>query len=295
MMNFGSIHPNPSMANLSQLTSLSNLSAISNSNSRETSRDSNGMTERRRFECPTLPKGWYREEVTRKTGLSAGKSDVYYFSPGGLKVRSKPELIKLLGDQYDLSMFDFKSGKLNPGLIRKPAKQKKPEPPVQPEPTRKRADASLVPPIRQTASIFKQPVTVFKTHEAKVKSDVKHGAGQEKPCQLLWEKRLAGISANCRGADDSPMALPEIIKSVGLGVDGNILLASISTALHMAAEPIYGQNGKQEIIEKNPGVFLNPGQPLMVKVMVNQDDINAQEEKVAQARQKLAEAIQSLG
>lgn len=33
-----------------------------------------------------------------------------------------------------------------------------------------RNDASLVPPIRQTASIFKQPVTVYKTQESKVKS-----------------------------------------------------------------------------------------------------------------------------
>lgn len=33
-----------------------------------------------------------------------------------------------------------------------------------------RNDASLVPPIRQTASIFKQPVTVYKTQEGKVKS-----------------------------------------------------------------------------------------------------------------------------
>jgi len=269
---------------------LHNASLMQSSNPTRES-NSNGQVERRRFECSTLPKGWYREEVTRKTGLSAGKSDVYYFSPSGMKVRSKPELIKLLGDQYDLSMFDFKSGKVNSSLIRKPAKQKKPEP--APEP--KKRTESLVPPIRQTASIFKQPVTVFKTHEAKVKSDLKHGGGQEKPCQLLWEKRLAGISANCRGADDTSMTLPDIIKSVGLGVDGNILLASISTALHMATEQIHGQNGKPEIIEKNPGVFLNPGQPLMVKVLVNQDDINAQEEKVTQARQRLAEAIQSLG
>jgi methyl-CpG-binding domain protein 2 len=46
-----------------------------------------------------------------------------------------------------------------------------------------------VPPIRQTASIFKQPVTVIKTQEGKVKSDLKHG-NQEKPKQLFWEKRL---------------------------------------------------------------------------------------------------------
>lgn len=52
-----------------------------------------------------------------------------------------------------------------------------------------RSDVSLVPPIRQTASIFKQPVTVYKTQESKVKTDLKHGS-QEKPKQLFWEKRL---------------------------------------------------------------------------------------------------------
>lgn len=52
-----------------------------------------------------------------------------------------------------------------------------------------RNDASLVPPIRQTASIFKQPVTIHKTQESKVKSDFKNG-NQEKPKQLMWEKRL---------------------------------------------------------------------------------------------------------
>lgn len=46
-----------------------------------------------------------------------------------------------------------------------------------------RTDASLVPPIRQTASIFKQPVTVYKTQEGKVKSDFKQGP-QDKPKQV---------------------------------------------------------------------------------------------------------------
>lgn len=53
-----------------------------------------------------------------------------------------------------------------------------------------RNDVALVPPIRQTASIFKQPVTVYKTQESIMKSDLKHGAMQEKPKQLFWEKRL---------------------------------------------------------------------------------------------------------
>lgn len=35
--------------------------------------------EKKKYECSALPKGWQREEVTRKSGLSAGKVDVYYY------------------------------------------------------------------------------------------------------------------------------------------------------------------------------------------------------------------------
>jgi methyl-CpG-binding domain protein 2 len=49
-----------------------------------------------------------------------------------------------------------------------------------------RSDASLIAPIRQTASIFKQPVTVIKSQESKVKSDLNNKQGsQEKPRQLV--------------------------------------------------------------------------------------------------------------
>lgn len=53
-------------------------------------------------------------------------------------------------------------------------------------------DASLVPPIRQTASIFKQPVTLYKTNqESVVKNDLKPSVtNHDKPKQLFWEKRL---------------------------------------------------------------------------------------------------------
>lgn len=47
-----------------------------------------------------------------------------------------------------------------------------------------RSEGALVPPIRQTASIFKQPVTVHKNQEGKVKADFKHGR-QEKPRQVF--------------------------------------------------------------------------------------------------------------
>ncbi|KAH9370371.1 hypothetical protein HPB48_006711 [Haemaphysalis longicornis] len=133
------------------------------------------------LECPALPKGWRREEVIRRTGLSAGKVDVYYYSPGGKKFRSKPQLARFLGDAIDLSTFDFRTGKINSLLLRKSRRQRG----TQFDYSRGiRNDASLVPPIRQTASIFKQPVTVVRSQEGKVRSDFKHGP-PDKPKQAL--------------------------------------------------------------------------------------------------------------
>ncbi len=114
--------------------------------------------------------GWIREEVPRNTqgGIGGGrKSDVYYISPSGKKFRSKPELLKALGDHYDLSAFDYFSGKMlthhinangkSSGKARTNGTSKQSQYDFQ---RSLRTDSSLVPPIRQTASIFKQPVTV---------------------------------------------------------------------------------------------------------------------------------------
>uniref|UniRef100_A0A8C6UWZ3 MBD domain-containing protein n=1 Tax=Neogobius melanostomus TaxID=47308 RepID=A0A8C6UWZ3_9GOBI len=74
--------------------------------------------EKRRSDCPALPPGWKKEEVIRKSGLSAGKSDVYYYSPSGKKFRSKPQLVRFLGNAVDLSYFDFRTGKTIAGNTR---------------------------------------------------------------------------------------------------------------------------------------------------------------------------------
>ncbi|XP_060136344.1 methyl-CpG-binding domain protein 2 isoform X2 [Zootoca vivipara] len=73
----------------------------------------------KRVDCPALPPGWKKEEVIRKSGLSAGKSDVYYFSPSGKKFRSKPQLSRYLGNTVDLSSFDFRTGKMMPSKLQK--------------------------------------------------------------------------------------------------------------------------------------------------------------------------------
>ena len=42
-----------------------------------------------------------------------------FFSPELKKIRSKPELVREVGPEYDLSCFDFRSGKINQSAIRK--------------------------------------------------------------------------------------------------------------------------------------------------------------------------------
>ncbi|KAF2905529.1 hypothetical protein ILUMI_00643 [Ignelater luminosus] len=154
-----------------------------------------------------------------------------------------------------------------------------------------RNDASLVPPIRQTASIFKQPVTVYKTQEGRVKTDFKHGT-QEKPKQLIWEKRLEGLRAcDLDGTEFEAMELPKGLKPVGPNVCEETIIQSVATALHVSAQPVTGQTGSKTSLEKNPGVFLDPKQPLVQAVNIQDDDIRRQEDRVAAARKRLQEAL----
>ncbi|KAJ8927405.1 hypothetical protein NQ314_020185 [Rhamnusium bicolor] len=156
-----------------------------------------------------------------------------------------------------------------------------------------RNDASLVPPIRQTASIFKQPVTVYKTQESKVKSDYKNG-NQEKPKQLMWEKRLEGLRAcDVDGFEFEAMELPKVLKPVGPNVNEDTIIQSVATALHVSSQPVTGQTGSKNSLEKNPGVFLDPKQPLVHAVNISEDDIKRQEDRVALARRKLQEALRT--
>lgn len=156
-----------------------------------------------------------------------------------------------------------------------------------------RNDASLVPPIRQTASIFKQPVTLYKTQESKVKTDFKHGT-QEKPKQLMWEKRLEGLRAcDIDGTEFEAMELPKCLKPVGPNVTEETVIQSVATVLHVSTQPVTGQLGPKSDLGKNPGVFLDPKQPLMQSVTITDEDIRRQEERVAATRKKLQEALKS--
>ncbi|KAK2150541.1 hypothetical protein LSH36_401g02003 [Paralvinella palmiformis] len=229
--------------------------------------------EKRRSDVQGLPPGWKREESIRKSGLSAGKTDVYYLSPSGDKIRSKPQLVRSLGENFDLSCFDFRTGKILQSAIRK---SKRHTAGSYDYARGIRHDANLVLPIRQTASIFKQPVTVVRNRpESRTKSDLKHGP-QEQPKQLFWEKRLHGLQA-CDITEEKfkSLDLPNNIQGVGPELSTENMLQSIAAALHLNSQPITGQHASKAVV-------------------VTENDIQKQEVKVTEARKKLEQAISSL-
>lgn len=54
---------------------------------------------------------------------------------------------------------------------------------------------------------------------------------------------------------------------------------------------ITGQTGSKQAILENPGVFLNPEQPLIASVTISKEDVRKQEERVKRARARLQEAL----
>ncbi|PNJ05167.1 methyl-CpG-binding domain protein 3 isoform X1 [Pongo pygmaeus] len=242
--------------------------------------------ERKRWECPALPQGWEREEVPRRSGLSAGHRDVFYYSPSGKKFRSKPQLARYLGGSMDLSTFDFRTGKMLMSKMNKSRQRVRYDSSNQ---VKGKPDLNTALPVRQTASIFKQPVTKITNHPSnKVKSDPQKAVDQ--PRQLFWEKKLSGLNAFDIAEElVKTMDLPKGLQGVGPGCTDETLLSAIASALHTSTMPITGQ--LSAAVEKNPGVWLNTTQPLCKAFMVTDEDIRKQEELVQQVRKRLEEAL----
>ncbi|MBN3323056.1 MBD3 protein, partial [Atractosteus spatula] len=224
--------------------------------------------ERKRWECAALPRGWRREEVTRRSGLSAGKSDVYYFRVGDQGSPGRTSLCCVLPVVCE-------SCQLRCCAVTCPPAGK--------------PDLNTSLPVRQTASIFKQPVTKVTNHPSnKVKTDPQKAIDQ--PRQLFWEKKLSGLSAFDIAEElVKTMELPKGLQGVGPGCTDKTLLSAIASALHTSAAPITGQ--LSVAVEKNPGVWLNTAQPLCKAFMVTDEDIRKQEELVYSVRKKLEEAL----
>lgn len=269
-----------------------------------------------------LPDGWTREEVKRSTGLSSGKIDVCYISPDGQKIKSKAELSQYLGPAIDLTTFDFKTGRINSALLRKPKNRRTGAYDYR----SLKMDQSLHPPMRQHPSIStKTPVTVVRTqpnsttynfHQIK-DYHKKHFMGNsteprfdthKKPYQVLWQKRLQGMQARVNESDYvNNFEMPPNIKAFmrSLASDNHTLVRSVAASLHMNAQTVRGQDKhalqkkkepleNEEDLPRNPVAFVNPHQPLILSTTITEEDIRRQEELVQEARQKLTSIIQDL-
>uniref|UniRef100_A0A672JWR9 Methyl-CpG-binding domain protein 3-like n=1 Tax=Sinocyclocheilus grahami TaxID=75366 RepID=A0A672JWR9_SINGR len=206
-------------------------------------------------------------------------------SPTGKKFRSKPQLARYLGNSMDLSSFDFRTGKIlmsklikNRQRLRYDHGQSKGKP-----------DLNTSLPVRQTASIFKQPVTKVTNHPSnKVKTDPQKAVDQ--PRQLFWEKKLSGLDTYDIAEElVKTMDLPKGLQGVGPGYTDKTLLSALASALHTSSAPITGQ--LSAAVEKNPGVWLNTTQPLCKAFMVTDEDIRKQEDLVYNVRKRLEEAL----
>uniref|UniRef100_A0A8C7RCC5 MBD domain-containing protein n=1 Tax=Oncorhynchus mykiss TaxID=8022 RepID=A0A8C7RCC5_ONCMY len=206
--------------------------------------------------------------------------------PTGKKFRSKPQLARYLGNQMDLSSFDFRTGKMLMSKLNKNRQRLRYDNNNQ---TKGKPDLNTSLPVRQTASIFKQPVTKVTNHPSnKVKTDPQKAVDQ--PKQLFWEKKLGGLNAFDIAEElVKTMDLPKGLQGVGPGCTDKTLLSAIASALHTSAAPITGQ--LSAAVEKNPGVWLNTTQPLCKAFIVTDEDIRKQEELVYSVRKKLEEAL----
>lgn len=154
---------------------------------------------------------------------------------------------------------------------------------------RTRLDLNTTLPVRQTASIFKQPVTKVTKHPKNtVKTDIRKA--RDPPKQLFWERKLSGLSAfNIAEELIKTMDLPKGLQGVGPACSDETLLSAIASALHSSGTPITGQ--LTAAVEKNPGVWLNTTQPLCKAFVVTDEDIRKQENQVQSVRRRLEKAL----
>lgn len=69
------------------------------------------------------------------------------------------------------------------------------------------------------------------------------------------------------------------------------VLQSISAALHLNTVPVTGQSSSRSSIQKNPGVNIDASQPHIQQMLVSEDDIQRQEQRVIDARRRLQDAL----
>lgn len=85
--------------------------------------------------------------------------------------------------------------------------------------------------------------------------------------------------------------LPRHLKPVGPLIKDQTLFQSVATALHSSLHPVTGQTASKSALSSNPGVYINPDQPLFLACTITEDDVKKQEDRVLLARKKLQDAL----
>lgn len=273
-----------------------------------------------------LPKGWKKEEIVRTKGISSGIVDVVYAPSAsseqanpelaGKKFRNKLELHKFFGEKYDMALLDYKSGKVSQVVWRK---QRRLKSMITNIASASKYDTYLNLPIRQTASIFKQPVNLVTNNHKNdptpshvlnanmpnqsANNSNNNGKPSEKPkpVQLFWELRfneLKAVDPNMTPEDNElaniqkELELTKISKFKNFETSNETALRSVAVACYLNPNKIL--IGQDKEFSKNARVYIDRDQPLIPAVSIKEEDIKQQEAKLKEIRKKLKLAIEDL-
>ncbi|XP_003380586.1 putative methyl-CpG-binding domain protein 2 [Trichinella spiralis] len=180
--------------------------------------------------------------------------------------------------------------------------------------TRHGFDGCLSPPLRQTASVLKQPVTIVTTSSKNTKPapavELKRATGRlTKPQQLFALKRLDRLRActflsplDCDEVRFEKILAPQKVLlsnclAIGPGITEETATLSLAAALQSPTHgiPVTGQTGPKRSLDANPSVNINAEQPLIQTVVISEQDVLNQEERVLNARRRLEDALKNFG
>lgn len=114
---------------------------------------------------PTLPPGWSRKVVQRQSGKSAGKYDVYLFTPDGKKLRSRIELRSYLSKyniDIDIENLFTLTGKTSKVLAKSVTKRKSSSQKWSSSPKKKKPRSSSVSSTRKKTPKLRVKLTSLK-------------------------------------------------------------------------------------------------------------------------------------
>lgn len=259
-----------------------------------------------RTAVPTLPKGWVKEIVIRKSGASAGKSDVYYYSPEGKKCRSKPQMLQYLPDDFNIENFDFRAGK-NTDAVFKKKKRRREDFNFGRDFNISGSDAKPCRQVKKDREIISAKIMKKEEHGSHYK---KHGVAENEqkkrraenlsqryttPKQLFWQRRLQHLKpvneSTLQFNKSSQLSI--FMKDILPGSNNQALLNSVWYSLFVGNK-VAGQHASTNALRKHPTALCNIDQPFTTPFTITEEMLHMQEKKVEAARKKLCEAHELL-